>query len=265
MASRATQLAPDATGPTWEDIASWYDDFVTRGSGPHETAVECTLDLCGDVRGRHVLDVACGQGLAARALAARGPASTTGIDSSRQLIARARQHEREHPLGIRYLVADARSLRPVAAASVDLAVCQLALMDISDLDRTLRAVRRVLVPGGHFVAVIGHPAFLAPRARPAPGPDGRPGILVQEYLTETFWRSGNPNGVRRVGNFHRPISTYLNAMLAAGLRIDRTAEPRASRRLAQEAPIYGEVPIFFAVRAVATEMGRNGGQQCTRS
>jgi hypothetical protein len=33
------------TGPTWSDIATWYDELVSVGSGPHETAVACLLGL----------------------------------------------------------------------------------------------------------------------------------------------------------------------------------------------------------------------------
>ncbi|MGI8573954.1 MAG: hypothetical protein ACR2MA_01140 [Egibacteraceae bacterium] len=51
------------TGPSWSSIAGWYDDLVESGSGPHETAVDCLLDLAGDLDGAAVLDVGCGQGL----------------------------------------------------------------------------------------------------------------------------------------------------------------------------------------------------------
>ena len=58
-------------GFTWSDIAPWYDQLVSGGSGPHDTALGCTLGLVGDVEGLVVLDIACGQGMAS-ALAGRG-------------------------------------------------------------------------------------------------------------------------------------------------------------------------------------------------
>jgi toxoflavin synthase len=95
---------------SWSDIATWYDRLIERGSGPHETAVACTLNLTGDLAGQDVLDLACGQGLAARALARAGAASVLGVDASREMIDIARGHEREQPLGIAYALEDAQSL-----------------------------------------------------------------------------------------------------------------------------------------------------------
>src|SRR4051812_26560025 len=67
-------------GPGWSDIADWYDTYVRSGRTPHELATRALLELAGDVTGRRVVDVACGQGLATRALARAGAASVVGVD-----------------------------------------------------------------------------------------------------------------------------------------------------------------------------------------
>jgi 2-polyprenyl-3-methyl-5-hydroxy-6-metoxy-1,4-benzoquinol methylase len=45
---------------------SWYDSLIQQGSGPHALATSTTLELVPRLCGQHVLDVACGQGLATR-------------------------------------------------------------------------------------------------------------------------------------------------------------------------------------------------------
>lgn len=45
------------------------------------------------------------------------------------------------------------------------------------------------------------------------------------------------------------LSTYLNAFAGAGFEIDECREPIAGDLLAQQQPLYTEVPIFFAARA----------------
>jgi SAM-dependent methyltransferase len=109
----------DEPGPTWSDIAGWYDDLVERGSGPHDTALRCLLDLvpAAGLAGADVLDLACGTGLATRALAARGVARVVGVDSSPEMVERARGHG---PAGgpITYVVDDAQVLASRAEPAV---------------------------------------------------------------------------------------------------------------------------------------------------
>lgn len=236
------------TGPSWSDIATWYDQLLAHGSGPHETAVACLLRLAPDVAGSSVLDIACGTGLATRALAGAGARTVTGTDSSPAMIDLARART-EVPSAITYRVDDAQVLASCSDGEFDGVTCQLGLMDIPDLDAALRSVRRVLKPGGWFVFVIGHPCFLAPRAETVTDNLGRSGRFIQEYRQERFWRSPNPKGVRRVGNYHRTLSTYLNALHKEDLIVEEAEEPLAEPLLAQRQPVYKKVPIFLAMRA----------------
>jgi len=107
----------------------------------------------------------------------------------------------------------------------DGACCEMALMDIDDLDGTLAAVAEVLRPGGSFVLSVVNPCFAgSDRGLPSWPPDGG-------YTAEGFWRSDqhDPEGARiRVGSSHRTLATYLNALLTAGFDPDpgvRAAEP----------------------------------------
>ncbi len=246
-----SSMSETSSAAIWSEIASWYDQLLGGGSGPHETALEALLALVPRPLEGSVLDVACGQGLATRALSREGARTVLGVDAASQMIDIAR--ERNDPdARIHWRVDDAEALQSCQDASFDGVSCQLGLMDIADLGAALRSVRRVLKPGGWFVFVIGHPAFLAPHTTTERGVDGREGRLVNRYVDSEFWRSSNPHGVRgRAGNHHRPLSVYLNSLIAADLRLDEAMEPRAGRLLAEQQPVYRRVPIFFAGRAIA--------------
>lgn len=101
--------APPEPEP-WGALASWYDSLLVAGSGPHETAVACLLGLVPDLTDADLLDVACGQGLATRALAEAGAATVTGVDAAAAMIDLARQ--RTDPAApVTYLVDDAPTWR----------------------------------------------------------------------------------------------------------------------------------------------------------
>ncbi len=154
---------------------------------------------------------------------------------------------------ISWLMNDAEQLPGCDSHAFDGVTCQLGLMDIADLDAALSSIRRVLRPGGWFVFLISHPAFLAPHAETAADSQGRTGRLISRYFDSEFWRSSNPNGIRgRAGNYHRPLHVYLNGLIAAGFRLEAVVEPRASRLLAEQQPVFANVPIFLAARATAS-------------
>jgi len=194
---------------TWDSMGDWYAELLAAGSPPHQLSIEAMLRLLPAVTGQPVLDLCCGEGLAARALAARG-ARVTGVDLSARLIAHARRQEAAVPLGIDFWVGDARTLDGLADGVFAGVAANLALNNVDDLDAAIQAVRRVLRPGGWLVFTIPHPCFETPNASSATAPDGRAARLVSGSFDERFWRSANPEGVRRAGNWHRcwpPTST----------------------------------------------------------
>ncbi len=103
-----------------------------------------------DVRGRRVLDLACGPGRHARHLL-DGGASVVGFDLSPALLGRAR-----HAVGprLRLVRGDMRGL-PFARAAFDVVVNLFTsfgyFTDDDEHRRVLRGVAEVLAPGGTFV------------------------------------------------------------------------------------------------------------------
>src|SRR4051794_31580272 len=78
------------------------------------------MSLVGDLSGKNVLDVACGEGFYTRMLRHAGAARITGVDLSDGMIELARAQEQAEPLGIEYLVRDGRNME--LPAEYDLAV-----------------------------------------------------------------------------------------------------------------------------------------------
>lgn len=95
-----------------------------------------------------VLDLGCGGGYMAEALAQRG-ARVIGVDPSLASLSAAREHARQAGLAIDYREGVGEAL-PLPDGSLDRVVCVDVLEHVQDLERVLREVRRVLRLGGIF-------------------------------------------------------------------------------------------------------------------
>ncbi|MEE2787608.1 MAG: bifunctional 2-polyprenyl-6-hydroxyphenol methylase/3-demethylubiquinol 3-O-methyltransferase UbiG [Myxococcota bacterium] len=116
-------------------------------------------EIVGDWHGQRVLDLGCGGGFMADALARRG-ACVTGVDPSAPAIDAARTHAQETQLDIDYRVGVGEAI-PCEDHSFDIVVCVDVLEHVADLDQVLDEVNRVLKPGGLFLFDTIHRSPLA--------------------------------------------------------------------------------------------------------
>jgi len=229
------------TTSRYDRIADFYDSKVGDDVGDPATAA--LLELAGEVHGLQVLDLACGQGRVARALARRG-AGVAGVDVSRALLETARAAEDADPLGIEYVHGDVTAADALSGRVFDGVVSNFALSDVDDLDGALATVARVLRPQGWFVFSILHPCFPGWGAdAPSSWPPGR------GYHAEGRWLADNPGFRGKVGSHHRMLSTYLNLLVERGLAVDRVVEPEPGPDWKERAPAADPVPVYLVVRA----------------
>ncbi|MFD9795372.1 class I SAM-dependent methyltransferase [Streptomyces sp. NPDC059070] len=119
------------------------------------------LGMVGDVRGKSVLDLACGTGFYSRELKRRGAADVFGVDISVEMIAAARDIDRRDPLGVRYEVGDVTEL-PSLERHFDVALgvqCLNYAEDVAAMERMCRNIHRNLVPGGEFFVLAQKPDY----------------------------------------------------------------------------------------------------------
>jgi ubiquinone biosynthesis O-methyltransferase len=107
------------------------------------------LELVGDVGGRRVLDVGCGDGELALELTKRG-AVVTGIDASAAMIDAAKRRATQHNVDITFQVGTAEQL-PFSAERFDVVTAITILCFVDDAAPVFREIARVLRPGGRLV------------------------------------------------------------------------------------------------------------------
>ncbi|MGE3919006.1 MAG: class I SAM-dependent methyltransferase [Hyphomicrobiaceae bacterium] len=135
------------------------------------------LRLAGDLRGRAVLDVGCGDGTLTLAFARAGAAPVAGCDIDPRMIFHAVGRATQQQQAVHYAVADALRL-PFADCSFDLVTVVAVLAFVADAEGAVREMARVLRPGGRLIiGELGRWSPWAARRR------------VREWLGSMTWRA----------------------------------------------------------------------------
>lgn len=129
-----------------ERIAAWQS---LTGPNPRELA----LEALAEARPRRVLEVGCGQGWASEWIQNELAADVVAVDQSERMVELTRRR------GVDAHVGDVQELQ-FEDGSFDAALAAWMLYHVTDLDRGLAELARVLRPGGRLVAVTNAPESL---------------------------------------------------------------------------------------------------------
>ena len=232
----------------WDEHAQWWIDGFTDGADPEY--VEQIIPLAvEELAGRHkVLDLGCGDGQIARALAAQG-SDVLGVDPTQLHIDVAI----ERGGGPRYVLGGATKI-PADDNSFDAVVACLVFEHIDQMDEAMTEVARVLKPNGQFSFFLNHPLLQTPGS----------GWIDDHIIDppEQYWRIGpylvETESIEEVEKdvyirfIHRPLSRYVNALLANGMNLERMVEPSPPAGFLARAPEYAlahTVPRLLYLRS----------------
>ena len=232
----------------WDEHAQWWIDGFTNGADPEY--VEQIIPLAvEELAGRFkVLDLGCGDGQIARALSAQG-SDVLGVDPTQLHIDIAI----ERGGGPRYLLGGATDI-PADDNSFDAVVACLVFEHIDQMDEAMTEVARVLKPQGQFSFFLNHPLLQTPGS----------GWIDDHIIDppEQYWRIGpylvETESIEEVEKdvyirfIHRPLSRYVNALIANGMTLERMVEPSPPAGFLARAPEYAlahTVPRLLYLRA----------------
>ena len=232
----------------WDEHAQWWIDGFTNGADPEyvEQIIPLAVEeLAGRVK---VLDLGCGDGQISRALAAQG-ADVLGVDPTQLHIDVAI----ERGGGPTYLLGGATQI-PAPDNSFDAVVACLVFEHIDQMDEAMTEVARVLKPQGQFSFFLNHPLLQTPGS----------GWIDDHIIDppEQYWRIGpylvETESIEEVEKdvyirfIHRPLSRYINALIANDMTIERMVEPSPPAGFLARAPEYAlahTVPRLLYLRS----------------
>jgi len=241
-------VGKDEIAREWDEASESWADFVREGKDYFRDMMNgpAAFKLIGDVRGKHVLDLSCGEGSNARILAGKG-AIVVGVDFSEKMIGLARKMEKQERLSIEYHVADATELKMFGNGRFDVVTCFMALMDIERFENAISEAARVLKKDGRFVFSVTHPCFETgakaygkpvaewkyAEEKDAAEADKTAVLEVHDYFAETkcevSWTMKRLAKPFKTTSFHRTLTDYFRALHRSDLLIVRLMEPKPTR------------------------------------
>ena len=247
-------LNEDSSTRSWNAIGDDWASHADTNDYRNFFLMPRMLEMLGDVSGRRILDLGCGEGGYSRELKRRS-ANVIGVDGSEMLIRIARERAEAEQLEIQFVCANANALDTIADNSCDVVVAAMSLMDVEDYPGAVREVRRILSNSGSLFMSITHPCFTPRVAEWQRDPDDRHRLLffkVDRYFDREVWEDKITKDFSApVLRRHRPLQDYLQVLLQEGflLRDFSEAEPIAEELT--KSPRFRKlerVPYFLFMR-----------------
>jgi len=154
----------DAVKQTYDEVQNdgRYEEGMARMALYHRHCQDPVIfGTLGDIRGKSLLDLACGDGFYTRRFRTECHANPVmGIDLSPKQIERAEAIEKREQLGVEFRVGDVLSLNLNREFDIVTAIHLLHYLENeAEIELVLAGIHGALSSGGHFVTMIANPEF----------------------------------------------------------------------------------------------------------
>lgn len=242
----------------WDSVAQWYTKYLQEDTDSYhaKVIVPNLMRLLGDLEGKKILDVGCGDGSIATIISEKAKL-VDAFDGSTFLINEAKKKKGK----VNFFVHDARLPISQKHGVYDHVICILAIQNIDNLHAVCKNIADALPSGASFSIVTSHPAFRVPQESDWYYSDARKaqGRVVYNYLSEkkiTIALEPSKKNSAHTYTFHRPLQVYMKCLSNAGFMIRRMEEwtshkasEKGPRRAAEDQARL-EIPMFLYLEAV---------------
>lgn len=239
----------DSSTISWSQLGTEWFELAQKGESRMFFIMPYMLEKLGNVIGKKILDLGCGEGGYARELTSRG-ADVVAVDCSQSSIDYSSEQAEKNGLTIQHYVRNSNDLYDIKECTFDLVLCSMMLMDCEDFEGTIKEVVRVLKPSGKLYASVLHPCFDGDHREGI----GRQGeginrqVVVKNYFEPSTWKAPLPNGNTSVIWRHRTLEEYIKVFIKSGLVIEDLNEPRPTDEQAKISTAIAwlqKIPLFM--------------------
>jgi ubiquinone/menaquinone biosynthesis C-methylase UbiE len=245
---------------SWQPASEWYNSIVgEEGHYYHQAIILPRLGRLMQIKGdpqASLLDLACGQGILGRQVAA--DIDVYGFDIAPSLIKAASQYDRSRRH--HYAVADVTKALPLEKKDFSHAAIILALQNIEHPQAALSNASKHLKPGGKLFLVLNHPHFRIPRQSSWKVDEGN---KVQYRRVDRYMspmkipiqtHPGKQEQSTTTFSFHHPLASYSLWLKEAGFTMELIEEwcsdkVSTGKQAKMENRSREEIPLFMAIVA----------------
>ena len=246
---------------SWNKIAALYKKRYEISTEEVHFGPLCpgenTLRLLGDIKGKRVIDLGCGSGQNAVALAKIG-VDVTAVDFSNAQIKECKSLAEKHKLKINGVTSDLENLSKVKSSSFDLAISACAIAYVKNINKAFKEAYRILKPGGRFILSDMNPLQYIIDENDH-GVEFNAKYPYKPLLIKWDWEFDDLKTAPDFKHYVRPISQYFNTLTGAGFAVSKILEPEStlntphlgfSEEIMDEYPyIAKHIPITFIIVA----------------
>lgn len=217
----------------WDDMSYYYEAF-TRGENSYSQQIEmpCLGRLLPDLKDKKVLDLGCGSGRFAFEFEFAQAQRVVGIDFSQSMLDIAHYKGQELSSKVEFIKGDVACFSEFIDEKFDLIFSSTTLHFIEDLPGVFKQIYQALEEEGTCVLSLIHPVYSSQY------PVSDQGHLPEDHAWQVRYLDQRQRAYVQpwieyndqvedylCTSYHHTFSDYMNAIVMAGLKVDKVSEP----------------------------------------
>lgn len=229
----------------WSTIGSEFLGATALPSWGGFLPSENKLNMLGDMKGKRVLEIGCGNGGSLQYVAERGATDLWGLDISANQIERTKETLNAKNINASLICSPMEDECGIPKNFFDLICSVYGIGWTTDLDKTFKLINSYLKPNGVFVFGWSHPIHKCVSVE-----NGRL-IFSNSYFNEEWYRADMSNKEIMLSN--RMLGTYINALSDNGFVIEKLVEETDKEKAIAADDDFGKkalmLPTAFVIKA----------------
>lgn len=217
----------------WDKMSMAYENF-TEDENSYSYTIEwpCIKKMLPCLQGKKILDLGCGTGRFDFLFEEENPACILGIDISEQMLRIAKEKSGIRQSKVEFMKGDISNFNKYIAGKYDFIFSSTTIHYINDLNGLFRNIYNALDEEGICIISMMHPIYTAQYPIDKNGEFPSDDEWIVRYLDKRNrayiqpWIEYNESIENSLSSsYHYTFGDYINAIISAGLKIERVEEP----------------------------------------